>query len=332
MPTAPESEILRPHQLGEEWDVFVTASPQGSIFCRSWWLDAVCPDAYQVLVLRRGGRIVAGLAMRYSRQLGFDALHMPPITPILGVLLAPPTSANYEKNLSHEMDTLRSLAAAVPAASYFNTYCHYAFTNWLPFYWAGFQQTTFYTYAFEDLTDLQKILDGFHHSKRKNIKRAETLVSVRDDMTAADFFRNHELTLAKLGERVSYSREVFLRLHAACVAKGAAKTWYAIDAEDHIHAAIFVVFDERSAYYLVSSIDPDERNSGAATLLIKHALEYLAPRTCRFDFEGSMIEGVETSFRRFGAKQIPYFSLTRASRLGSSLVAARGLARRWRLA
>jgi hypothetical protein len=316
----------------EEWDDFVTASPQGSIFCRQWWLDAVCPGSYQILVLRRGSRIVAGLPMRYSKRFGFDALHMPPLTATLGVLLSPATSMNYEKNLSHDMELLRSLAAAVPAVSYFSTYCHHTITNWLPFYWAGFQQTTLYTYAFEDLTNLHHILDGLHHSKRKNIKRAETLVSVKDDMSAADFYGNHELTLAKLGDRVSYSRDLFLRLHAACASRGAAKIWCAVDGQQQIHAAIFIVYDERSAYYLVSSIDPDHRNSGAATLLIKHALEYLATKTRRFDFEGSMIEGVETSFRRFGAKQIPYFSLTRASRLGTSVVAARALLKRSRLA
>jgi GNAT superfamily N-acetyltransferase len=271
------------------------------------------------------------MPMRYSRQLGFDALHMPPLTPTLGPLLAPPTSDNYEKNLSHEIELLRLLAAAIPPVSYFAAHCHHAFTNWLPFYWAGFQQTTLFTYAFADLSDLQAIFEGFHHSKRKNIKRAQGLVSVRDDMSAVDFYANHELTLGKLSDRVSYPREVFLRLYATCVERGSAKCWYAIDANNEIHAAIFVVFDERSAYYLVSSIDPDHRNSGAATLLIKHALEYLAPRTQRFDFEGSMIEGVETSFRRFGAKQIPYFVLTRSRRLGRSLVAARGLLKRWRV-
>ena len=86
-----------------------------------------------------------------------------------------------------------------------------------------------------------------------------------------------------------------------------------MDRDDNLHAAIFVVFDSKSAYYLISTIDPDFRNSGASTLLIKKAIEYLAPFTQRFDFEGSMIDGVENSFRRIGARQIPYFAITRSN-------------------
>ena len=38
-------------------------------------------------------------------------------------------------------------------------------------------------------------------------------------------------------------------------------------------------------------------------------LEYLSDKVCGYDFEGSMIEGVEESFRHFGAAQTPYFTI-----------------------
>src|SRR4051812_10452199 len=42
-----------------EWDDFVDASPQGSIYCKTWWLDAVCPDAYQLIAIPKDGIIRA---------------------------------------------------------------------------------------------------------------------------------------------------------------------------------------------------------------------------------------------------------------------------------
>ena len=321
--------MVAPTDPMDEWNAFVDQSPQGSIFCRTWWLDAVCPGSYAMIVARRGGRLVAGMAMRRTARWGVMALHMPPLTQTLGPLFAPPASTNYQNALTDQTETLRALIQALPRAHRFNVHCHYNFTNWLPFYWDGFRQTTLYTYAFDDLTDLGALFDGFHHSKRKNLKRAEATVEVREDLPARDFYAHHAMTLGKGGDRVLYSEELFCRLHAAATSRGAGKTWYAVGADGAIHAAIFVVFDARSAYYLVSSIDPDHRNSGATTLLIKRAIEYVAPRTRRFDFEGSMIEGVETSFRRFGARQVPYFAIMRSRGVAGAVLEGRDFVRRF---
>jgi len=323
MANSEEIQFLKPTDDMVEWDEFVTSSPQGCIFCRSWWLAAVCPGQYEILLLRRGPRILAGMPICRTRRWGFDAIHMPPLTQTLGVLLPQPISDNYEKNLSVEMDNLRILVQAIPKASVFNVKYHYNFTNWLPFYWAGFRQTTCYSYALEDLCDLEKVFAGFAHSKRKNIKKAESVVEVKEDLPPEDFYANHVLTLGKQGSRIIYSFELFHRLHETTVKRHAGKTWYAVDKDGHLHAAIFVVFDAKSAYFLISTIDPDYRNSGAVSLLIKRAIEYLAPHTRRFDFEGSMIEGVESSFRRFGARQVPYFDITRSNIAVAHLLAFR---------
>jgi len=60
--------------------------------------------------------------------------------------------------------------------------------------------------------------------------------------------------------------------------------------------------------------DPDYRHSGSATLLVKHAIQYVSQYTNVFDFEGSMIEGVEKSFRKFGAKQHRFLCIAKDSR------------------
>ena len=98
-----------------------------------------------------------------------------------------------------------------------------------------------------------------------------------------------------------------------------------------MHSGIFLVFDRKSAYYLISTIDPEHMSSGSHTLLLKHAIEFCAGRTCKFDFEGSMIKGVENSHRHFGPIRKPYFRIsrdlrvmTRCSRFFRAKVAAVG--------
>jgi len=308
------ASTLKPRDDLSQWDQFVDNSPQGCIFCRSWWLDAVCPNGYEILTLRKGDRIVAGMPLVRRRRLAYEAIGMPPLTQTLGVLLAPPTAEKYERQLSGEMELLRALVAAIPRADHFVAQCHHSFANWLPFYWAGYRQTTRYTYVIEDLTDPEAVFANFAYSKRKNIKKAERLVQVREDMPPRDFYDHHATSLRKAGDTIVYTYELFERIHRATHQHNAGKTWLAVDVDGHIHSAIFVVFDPRAAYYLISTIDPDCRSSNSATLLVKRAIEYVATRTKRFDFEGSMIQNVERSFRSFGARQIPYFRIYRDRR------------------
>jgi GNAT superfamily N-acetyltransferase len=302
-------EILKPGDPMEEWDQFVETSPQGCIFCKSWWLEAVAPGVFEILVVRKGGQIAAGMPLVRYRLYGLEAIHMPLLTQTLGPLLAP-TSGNYEKRLSAETDLLTELIGRIPRVAHFTAFCHHSLTNWLPFYWAGYQQTTRYTYVIEDLSDLDAVFAAFAHSKRKNIKKAEQAVTVHEDMPLEDFYRHHKMTLAKQGDVIFYSLDLFRRIHQATYSRGVGKTWYAVGEDGAVQSAIFVVLDAKSAYYLISTIDPAYRNVGSATLLVRDAIKYVATRTCRFDFEGSMVQGVEHSFRKFGAVQKPYFNIT----------------------
>ena len=326
-----ERQILRPPDSLEEWDAFVDLSPQGSIFCRSWWLDAVAPGRHEILVLRKNGKITAGMPMVHVRLRGGDVCHMPILTQTLGALLPPPKGRNYTDDISDETNLLRHLVAAVPRFSFFVMNFHYNFTNWLPFYWDGYEQTTRYTYVIDDLTDLEKVFGAFVYAKRMDIKKAERIVEVREDLAPEAFYENLRKTLRMRGQEIFYSYDHFERIHAACASRGAGKTWYAVDSAGNMHSGIFLVFDKKSAYYLISTIDPEHRSSGSHTLLLKHVIEFCAGRTGKFDFEGSMIEGVENSYRHFGAIRKPYFRisrdlrvLTRCSRFFRAKVAAVG--------
>ncbi|MFP4058073.1 MAG: GNAT family N-acetyltransferase [Candidatus Brocadiia bacterium] len=309
--SALEPDILEAHDSLEEWDAFVDRSPQGSVFCRSWWLRAVCSegDELRILVLRRGGDIAAGIPLPSYRKLGLTAVHMPKLTQTLGVLLAPPAGESYERNLSNEMGVLKRLVEEIPRVHHFNAFCHYSFTNWLPFYWAGYRQTTRYTYVIQDLSDPEAVWARFSKEKRKNVRKAQKAVSVHRDLPPRDFYDFHDRTLRQQGQTIFYSWELFRRLHDEARERDAGRIWHAVDDQGTLHAAHFVLYDRRSAYYLISAIDPELRRSCAPALLLQQTMEDLSGTSQAFDFEGSMIEGVELSARQFGARQMPYFHL-----------------------
>jgi hypothetical protein len=211
------------------------------------------------------------------------------------------------------MGWLVELEARLPRYRSLTITCHPTFVNWLPFYWAGYHQTTQYTYIYPSIRDHEGLLEELDHSKRKNLNKAAKEVGIDDAVTIDGLYDHHTATLKKQGATISYPRDYLRRIHAAAGEVGGAILRRAVDAKGAVHAIVFMVYDRKSAYYLVSSIDPDFRNSGSATLLVLRAIEALSAFTDRFDFEGSMIPGVERSFRKLGARQTPYFQITRGS-------------------
>jgi len=307
------STIQKPAGLSEaqEWDALVEESPQGTIFTRSWWLDAVCPEGYQLLRVKRGERIVAGMALpNPERHRGARVIGWPRLTQTLGPLLAPQTPGKYETKLSNEMELLRELVALIPPvdALFFN--CHHSFTNWLPFHWAGYQQTTRYTYVLEDLSDLHNVYEGMATNTRRNIRKCHKAgIVVEECEDIETFLPLLRLTFIRQDMELPYTEELVRRIDAACAARNARKIFAARDREGNIHSIQYNIYDNKCMYYLMQGSDPDLRSSGAALLTQWHAIQYAAGVTGTYDLEGSMIENIERVFRSFGAVQRPFFTI-----------------------
>lgn len=283
------------------------------VFSRAWWLDAVCgKDNWDVCIIEQGREVVASMPYYKVKKLGLTFLIQPPLTQTLGPWIRPP-KGKYSKVLGKQKELMQKLIEQLPPFHYFKQSWHYNNTNWLPFYWSGFQQTTRYTYVIPDISDFNKVYGDFESSKKKNIKKCMDKIKIVHDIPFDDFYENHKMTLAKQGQTITYSKELFKRLYEGGYKENSAKTIAAYDENDNLHAALFVVWDENSAYDLISTIDPAYRTQGAASLLVQEVIKELACKVNKFDFEGSMIEGVERSFRQFGAIQTQYHSVSKSN-------------------
>ncbi|OCA88920.1 methicillin resistance protein [Pseudobacillus wudalianchiensis] len=284
------------------------------IFSKDWWLDAVAGEGnWDVILVEKGDEIVASLPYVKRKKMFLEYITMPQLTQTAGIWIKYPKDQKYTRKLSYEKEIFNEVINNIPKVDYFSQNFHYSITNWLPFYWRGYSQTTKYTYVIEGLSNLDEVFKNFSQAKKKDIKKAEKIVRVFFDLSAEEFYKNHTLTLSKQNLRISYSYDLFKRIYDTVYANDAGKTIYAIDEEGNLHSALLVIWDENSAYDLISTIDPDYRNSGSASLLVKNIISYIANKTEKFDFEGSMIENVEQSFRNFGAVQKPYFNISKTN-------------------
>lgn len=297
------------------------------VFSQPWWLDTVCGrDNWDVVLEEKAGTIRGSLPYVVRKKWGFKALLCPKLTQTLGIWMAPST-AKYAKRLGQEKEIMTNLVAQLPKHHVFIQSFHHSFENWLPLFWLGFEQVTKYTYVIEDLSNLDNVFQETNANIRTDIRKAEKILTIRDDLSIEEFYRVVSLTYQRQDMNVTYSLELLKRVVEAALARDSGKMIFAVDETGRTHAVLFMVWDQTSAYYMIGGADPELRNSGAGSLNVWKAIQFASTVTQSFDFEGSMVEGIERFFRGFGARQKPYF---RISKFSNPLIACfHYLRRRW---
>lgn len=294
-----------------EISCFLKAAP---VFLQPWWLEAVAPGRHEYVLVRRGEEIACAMPLVRDEAAGHN-LVMPKLTQVLGPWLRPSSAANTRK-LASETSLLCELVESLPDFRSFRQNFHFQITNWLPFYWAGFRQTTRYTYVLPELTDLDRVWGNLAGNTRTDIRKAAKSIEVSQTDDLDLFLEINARTFQRQGKSLPYSREYVGRIDDCLERRNARVILVARDRAGRPHAVLYLIWNEHSAYYLMGGADPDLRSSGAQKLLLWEAIRFAAGVTASFDFEGSMIRGVEASFRSFGAEQRPYFSINRPSAPG----------------
>ena len=284
-----------------------------SLFQQPWWLEAVAPGQGQEIVINKGEDVALRFPYILDKRDGLTSLTMPGVTQTLGPWLKP-MNGKHSSQLSLQKELMNELIQRLPEHDIFYQRFHYSITNWLPFYWKGFSQTTRYTYVIEDLTDLEKIWEDMKSNIRNKIRKAEKSgVTVADTDDIETFLDLNELTFKRQGMSLPFSRDFVRRLNAACVKKNARKIYITYGADGRPQTGLFCVYDGSATYNLLQGGDPALRNSGANALAMWKSIKFAAGVSKVYDFEGSMIEPIEEFFHSFGAIQKPYFEISKTN-------------------
>src|SRR5690606_4719314 len=113
-----------------------------------------------------------------------------------------------------QKELLQGLIDQLPPFDHFRQKWHYSQTNWLPFHWSGYQQSTDYSYVLPDLSDLHAIWEGFQENVRKEIRKASgrSQLCVRDDRGLEDVLKLNRLTFHRQGKPVPFPEQVLRSL------------------------------------------------------------------------------------------------------------------------
>lgn len=297
-----------------EYRLFCKSCEDLPIFFKDWWLDSVCGYGNWLgLTLKSENYTKAIWPLPFTKY-SFNRLYysMPPLTPTLGIFFNYPEGIKYSSKLSFEKEVTIELLKKINTFVSFEQTFLPSYTNWLPFYWNGFKQTTRYTYRINDLKNAQKIFDDFQENIRREIRKAQkNKIVVEEVFDLLKFFEVVKQTYIRQNLNINISFDILKKIDENCIANDCRKILAAKDVDGNYHCVIYLVWDKKSMYYLIGGGNPNLRNSGATSLLIYESIKFAASKVHNFDFEGSILEPIERFFRAFGGVQTPIFTISK---------------------
>lgn len=283
------------------------------VFFNDWWLDAVCgSDNWDVVLYELNNKIAAVLPFYKTKKYGLTVIKMPLLTQYLGPLLFYPENLKYASKIGFEHEALDYLYSHLPNFQFLRNRFTPAIKNWMALYWKGYRQTTRYTYVL-NVEDTDRIYSEFKSSVRGKIKKAEHIVRIEFTEDICSFYELLNKTFKRQGLKNPVDLRRLQILDKALDANNSRKIAVAIDKENKIHSAAYLLTDSTCGYLSMLGEDPELRNSGAGILLVWEMIKLSKQLGLeKFDFLGSMLKNVEPVRRSFGAEQTPYFEITKS--------------------
>jgi hypothetical protein len=275
-----------------------------SIFEQPWWLNIVAPNAWKEILLEEKGEIIA----RWPIVEKSNHLGMPKMTQTLGFWLSEKilqTDPYYNKRKK----ITNLLLEQLPGNKSIKIYLDHKVDYFLPFHWKHYMITPYISYRINDLNDVVALYNRFSSMAKENIKRAHNRLIIKtiDDIEILLMLMDKTFDLQKRKNPIS--KGLIRNIYSTCKDYEACKLLYAIDKDGTVYSGGLFVYDKQVCYYLVSGTDPKYRSSGANTLLTWEGIKFASSVSKSFDFEGSMIEGIENFMRQFGGKPIVYYQI-----------------------
>ena len=287
-----------------------------SLFQDPWWLNLTTGGNWEEAVVTNNEGVIARLPYRTLRRYGATIITQPRLTPYAGPWIRT-SLAKAANQFSERRKLVTELLSQLPQFDLFSQNLWPEIPDWLPFYWAGYSQRTTYTNWHRDLSNTDALWKSFLDGTRWEIRKAQKHVEIVESRDAERLCELHELTFAQQGLKPPRERGFLRRVVEGALDAGHARIVFAQDEKGNAHAVNLLVFDDRSAHYLIGGSDARFRSSGGASLLVWDAMQFASRNSRLFDFEGSMVEGISRFFRGFNPELIPVSHIYRTSRRGT---------------
>ncbi|QYK14257.1 GNAT family N-acetyltransferase [Shewanella rhizosphaerae] len=239
-----------------------------------------------------------------------NSVVIPMLSQYTGIYIKDNEKSSYTSQLSKQHRYLSLFLEQLSGFRSIEFTFHYDLQNILPLIWEGFDVKPRITYILErDDTDL--LWGKLKSSVRGKIKKARKNLTTIENISAEDFYEVNSKTFQRQGIKTPYTKKYLTEFFSSFSDYKCGKSFAAVDKAGQVVSVAYVTWDDRSAYLHLAGDDPEYRHLGGGILVIWEAILFVFTKldVDVFDFEGSMIKGVEEVRRSFGAKQKIYYSV-----------------------
>lgn len=275
----------------QRWDECIAQSPDGNIYCWSWYLDVVHPD-WEALVEDDYATV---MPLAGNKKCGINYLFQPFFTQKFGVFSKKEVSeAKIEEFLN-----------AIPEKFKF-----------ADFRLKGVKGVTHRNIELSLNREYSVLAENYHSNTKRNLAKAkkEGLKVIEDVEPSAIiklFRQNRGKDIKHWGDK-EYERLLELvetaKKHDACMVLGAQNI------DNQIVAGAFFMMSHNKTVFLFSGSDESNKENHGLTFLLDYVIEKNSGTNTILDFEGSDNDGLARFYKGFGGEE-KYYTELRLNRL-----------------
>ena len=295
--------------MGGDKELYIQLSNEENdlpLFHKSWWLDAICRE-WDAAVVKNGNNVAGVWPYPLEHKIGITISRNPALTPYLGPHVLFPADLKESKRDNFEHEIISELIKRMPPMKVWNAACRPGLKQIGLFKDSGFRYDFRQTFIMGLEAPEEEILGRLHEDFRRSIRKAGAEMTITNEPEALPILYEYQTaTLTRKDVRMSYPLRDMERVFNRCMEHGACALWVARK-QGVVQAILWNMWDKTRGYYLVGSKNPEINDNHGMTALIWQSIKHSkALGKISFDYEGSMVPGVERFFRRFGAERVLY--------------------------
>lgn len=290
------------------------AEPIIGVFGSKKWLSVYGDKLQLIGIYKDELQLIGGFYFLKTKKYGFNFVKLPPYTPHCGLFFVSESKNKSSiNNFSKEVMNDICLYFTQQKSSLTILAFPSEIIDFQSFIWDKYKVIPNYTYRINLSNSIEDIKSNFDTKNRNVISKAikEEVVVTENSLKQEELLKFFKTSLTTAGANV-YDEElknIFLNFADA-------SNSFALIAKkgDEFFGTVFCVYDKNTCYYLLGGVNKNSGVQGINNLLIQKSIEKAKELGCKtFDFEGSMLKGVEKFFRGFGPELIPYYTVNKAS-------------------
>jgi hypothetical protein len=293
-------------------------APAHSIFHERWWLDIATGGHWDMATVMHGNQVLGEMPYYLARKGIWRVSPLPPLTRTLGPVIKP-IGLDPIREFRHRLHVTSQLIEQLPHFDSFFQVLDYRVQDALAFALHGFTVSARYTFQVAPDRTASDVWAGMRSKTRNVIRSAARKLTAMPIESPNEFLQFYEANLASRSRSNAYGSAVMRELVHAFVERKAGHLVGAYGPGGKLSAAIGVVWDTHTMYYLLSS-RVSNSPSGASSLLVWMAIQEAIDRKLTLDFDGfsglatfNLLNGFGGTLKqRLGVERLsPVYSIAR---------------------